>query len=166
MIRIVKGMEMEVRLDKIDHKIIQKLLTDGRASFSAIAKEVKLTDVAIKKRFERLKRKGVLNSITADLNLKALGYENPIFVQIRTELPKNKEVIRRLQEFDYVIELHQVLGEYNLLAKLVVPDLDSAEKFIERLGLLDGVLDSKTQVILSELKRTNSLPTHSLQHSL
>ena len=157
---------MEVRLDKIDHKIIQILLTDGRASFSAIAKEVNLTDVAIKKRFERLKRKGILNSITADLNLKALGYENPIFVQIRTELPKNKEVIRRLQEFDYVIELHQVLGEYNLLAKLVVPDLNSAEKFIDKLGVLDGILDSKTQVILSELKRTNSLPTFSLQGKL
>ncbi|MFH1255657.1 MAG: Lrp/AsnC family transcriptional regulator [Candidatus Diapherotrites archaeon] len=155
-----------ISLDKIDHKIIQKLLEDGRSSFSTIAKETSLTDVAIKKRVERLKRRGIINSISADLNMKILGYENPIYVQIRSELSKNKEVIKRLKEFDYVLELYQILGEYNLLAKLVVPDLDSAEKFINRLGLLDGILDVKTLMILSELKKTNSLPSASLQKKL
>lgn len=153
-------------MDKVDHKIIQHLLQDGRSSFSSIAKDVNLTDVAIKKRVERLKRKGVISAITADLNLKVLGYENPIFVQIRSEISKNKELIKRLKEFDYIIELHQVLGEYNLLAKLVVPNLSLAEKFIEKLGVLDGVLDIKTLVILSELKKTNSLPIFSLQKKL
>ena len=153
-------------LDKIDHKIISMLIEDGRASFSAIALEVKLTDVAIKKRVERLKRRGIIASITADLSLKALGYENPIFVQIRSEISKNKDVIKRLKEFDYIIEIYQVLGEYNIFAKLVVPDLDSAEKFVERLGTLDGVLDIKTLVVMSEVKKSKSLPSFSLQNKL
>ncbi len=155
-----------VALDSIDHKIIQRLLVDGRASFSNIAKEVNLTDVAIKKRVERLRRRGILTSISADLNLKALGYENPIFVQIRSELSKNRDLVKRLREFDSIIELSQVLGEYNLLAKLIVPDLDSAHKFIEKLGNIDGVIDIKTLVILSELKRANTLPAQSLQKKL
>ncbi|MEK6957464.1 MAG: Lrp/AsnC family transcriptional regulator [archaeon] len=156
---------MEV-LDKIDHKIIQLLLEDGRASFSTIAKDVKLTDVAIKKRFERLKRRGVITAISADLNLRALGYENPIFVQIRSELSKNKDVVKKLKELDYILELHQVLGEYNLVAKIVVPDLDSAEKFVERLGTIDGVLDIKTLVVISEVKKSKSLPSFSFQKKL
>src|SRR3989344_3449066 len=101
-------------LDKVDHKILSLLLEDGRASFSTIASDVKLTDVAIKKRIERLKRRGIINSITADLNLKALGYENPVLVQIRSELSKNRDVIKKLRELDYIIELYQVLGEYNI----------------------------------------------------
>ncbi|MBI4044900.1 MAG: Lrp/AsnC family transcriptional regulator [Candidatus Diapherotrites archaeon] len=153
-------------LDKIDLRILQSLLYDGRISFSAIAKEVGLTDVAIKKRFERLKRKGVIASISANLDLKTLGYENPIFVQIRSEISKNKNLVKRLREFDSIVELYQVLGEYNLLAKLVVPNLEMAEKFIESLGTLDGVLDIKASVILSELKKTNSLPIFSLQKKL
>ncbi|MFH1224490.1 MAG: Lrp/AsnC family transcriptional regulator [Candidatus Diapherotrites archaeon] len=156
----------DVTLDKIDHKIIRVLLEDGRAPFSQIAKEVALTDVAIKKRLDRLKRKGVVNSITADLNLKVLGYENPIYVQIRSEIGKNKDLVKRLHEMDFVVELNQVLGEYNLFAKLVVPDLESAEKFIEKLGVLDGVLDIKTSMVLRELKKSNALPTHSLQKTL
>ncbi len=157
---------MEITLDKIDHKIIQKLLEDGRASFSAIAKEIALTDVAIKKRVERLKKRGIISNISAELNLKVLGYENPIFVQIRTEMSKNKDVIKRLKELDYIIELYQILGEYNLLAKLIVPNIESAETFINKLGTFDGILDVKTQVILTELKKTNALPAHSLQKKL
>ena len=153
-------------LDKIDHKIISLLLEDGRASFSVIAKEVNLTDVAIKKRFERLKRRGIINLITADLNMKALGFENPIFVQIRSELSKNKDVIKKLRELDYVIEIHQVLGEYNILVRLIVPDLDSAEKFVEMLGNMDGVLDIKTMVVISEVKKSRALPSSLQQKKL
>ncbi len=157
---------MQVSLDKIDLIIIKNLLQDGRASFSSIAKETKLTDVAIKKRVESLRRRGVISSISANLNYKVLGFENPIYVQIRSEIGKNKDLIKKLGSFDYVVELYQVLGEYNLLAKLVVNNLDAAEKVINKLGLIDGILDLKTLVVLSELKQGNVMPSTALQKKL
>lgn len=157
---------MGLELDKIDHKILQMLLEDGRASFSQIAREVNLTDVAIKKRVEGLKRKGIIDSISANLNFKVLGFENPIFVQIRSELSKNKDLVKKLGTVDSIVELHQVLGEYNLFAKLIVPNLESAEHVINQIGAFDGILDVKTFVVLSELKRSNSLPSSSLQKRL
>jgi len=155
-----------VSLDKIDHIVLKALLEDGRASFSAIARETKLTDVAIKKRVESLKRRGVIDSITVDLNYKALGYENPIFVQIRSEVSKHKDIIKKLKEMDFVLELFQVLGEYNLIAKLIVPNLETAEKFINQLGLIDGIIDLKTMVVLSELKKAATLPSKTFQNKI
>ncbi len=157
---------MRVSLDRIDLIILKSLLRDGRASFSSIAKETKLTDVAIKKRVEGLKKKGVIDSITANLNLKTLGFENPIFVQIRSEIGKNKDLFKKLTDLDYVIELYQVLGEYNMLAKIVVNDLNQAEKVIAKLGVFDGLIDLKTLVVLSELKSGPSLPSGALQKRL
>jgi DNA-binding Lrp family transcriptional regulator len=157
---------MTMELDKIDYKILQMLLEDGRASFSQIAREVNLTDVAIKKRFESLKRRAIIDSISANINFKVLGFENPIFVQIRSEISKNKDLVKKLNTIDSVVELHQVLGEYNLFAKLIVSDLENAEKVINQIGSFDGILDIKTFVVLSELKRTNSLPSSSLQKKL
>jgi len=157
---------MAVSLDKIDIIILKNLLKDGRASFSSIAKQTKLTDVAVKKRVESLKRKNVISSINATLNLKALGFENPIYVQIRSELGKNKDLFKKLNELDCIVELYQVLGEYNLLAKLVVTDLNGAEKVISKLGLFDGVIDMKTLVVLSELKQGPILPSEALQKKL
>ena len=155
-----------VSLDKIDHIILKALLEDGRASFSAIARETKLTDVAIKKRVESLKRRGVIDSISVDLNYKALGYENPIFVQIRSEVSKHKDIVKKLNEMDFVLELYQVLGEYNLIAKLIVPNLETAEKFINQLGLIDGIIDLKTMVVLSELKKAATLPSKTFQNKI
>ena len=153
-------------LDKIDNIILQALLNDGRASFSAIARESNLTDVAIKKRVESLKRRGIIDNISVDLNYKALGYENPIFVQIRLAVPKQRDIIKKMNEMDFVIELHQVLGEYNLIAKLIAPNLETAERFISQLGLIDGVIDLKTMVVTSELKKTKSLPSMPLQNRI
>lgn len=155
-----------ISLDKIDLKIIQALSENGRESFSAIAREVGLTDVAIKKRLERLLKKGVIKRITAELNLKVLGFENPVYIQLRTELSKNKMITKKLAEMDYVMELYQVLGEYNILLKLLIPNLEEAEIFVEKLGTIDGVLDVKTIVVLSQLKKSNTLPAFSLQKKL
>jgi len=157
---------VSVVLDKIDHIILQALLNDGRASFSAIARETKLTDVAIKKRFESLKKRGVIDSVSVDLNYKVLGYENPIYVQLRTDVSKHKDIIKKLSSMDFVIELFQVLGEYNVLAKLIVPNLESAERFINQLGLIDGVIDLKTMVVLSEIKKTKTLPANTFQNKI
>ncbi len=157
---------MVVALDKIDHIILTALLNDGRASFSAIARETKLTDVAIKKRFESLKKRGVIDVVSLELNYKALGYENPIFVQMRTDVSKNKDIVKKLSGMDFVIELYQVLGEYNLILKLIVPNLESAERFINQLGLVDGVIDIKTMVVLSEIKKTKTLPSQPLQNKI
>lgn len=155
-----------VSLDKIDYIILKKLIEDGRTSYSNIAKDTRLTDVAIKKRIESLKKRGILTGITAELNYNVLGFENPIFVQIRSEISKNKDLVKKLESFDFVMELYQVLGEYNLIAKIVLPSLKDAEKFIERLGSLDGVIDIKSLVVLSKLKKSNSLPGSVLQKTL
>jgi DNA-binding Lrp family transcriptional regulator len=157
---------LEAKLDKIDYIILEALMSDGRASFSAIARETKLTDVAIKKRVESLKRRNIISGVSVDLNYKSLGYENPIYVQIRSEVSKNKDIVKRLRSMDFILELCQVLGEYNLIAKLIVPNLETAEKFISQLGLIDGVIDLKTMVVLSELKKSSTLPSKTLQNKL
>ncbi len=156
----------EISLDRVDHRILQALLSDGRMPYSQIAKDVSLTDVAIKKRVDSLFRKGVIDSIAVNLNFKALGFENPVFIQIRSELPKQKDVIKKISEMESVVELFQVLGEYNLLARVMVKNLADAQAVISRLGTVDGVSDVKTLVAVSQLKKSNHLPSSTLQKRL
>ena len=124
---------MFVTLDKIDFQILTRLIDDGRTSYRAIADETELTDVAIKKRVDALKRKGVISNISANLDLAVLGFSKPVFVQVRTDLSKHKDIAKKVHSFEHVSEVYQVMGEYNLLLKAVLPDLDSTKEFIERL---------------------------------
>ena len=153
-------------LDKIDNIILQALLDDGRASFSAIARESNLTDVAIKKRVESLKRRGIIDNISVDLNYRALGYENPIFLQLRCSAAKQKDVIKRLSVMDFVLEIHKVMGEYDLMIKIIAPNLETGDKFISQIGLIDGVMEHKTMVVTSQVKRSKTLPSLPLQKKI
>jgi DNA-binding Lrp family transcriptional regulator len=153
-------------IDKIDYIILKNLLVDGRTSYSALAKETDLTDVAIKKRVDSLKRRGIINAITVDINYDVLGFEKPLFIQMRIELSKTKDVIKKLESFDYVMELYHVLGEYNLLAKVILPNREIIERFIKDLSSIDGVIDIKSLFVLNKLKSSTSLPANVLQKRL
>ena len=89
-----------------------------------------------------------------------------MFREFILQPPGIKDLIKKLSALDYVTELYQVLGEYNLLIKIIVQDLDAAEKTISKLGLLDGILDLKTLVVLSELKHAVTVPSGALQKKL
>ena len=153
-------------LDKVDKLILERLLDDGRASFSQLARETKLTDVAIKKRVERLQKKGILKSISAQLDYASLGYQKPVFLHLRVDPSMNADVKKKLQSMDHVMELYDTMGEYNLLVKLVSPSMELVHRFLQDLGRLGGVRELKSHVVLNEAKRSASLPTSSLQKRL
>ncbi len=155
-----------VSFDRIDKLILQRLMEDGRASFSQIARETKLTDVAIKKRFERLKRQSVIHGVRAELNYDALGYSKPVYALVRVDPSKLRELERKLVEMDYVLELAHVLGSYTFVLKLLIPDFPKAKKMVEDMGKLDGVMEIHSMAVLSEIKKTNSLPAIPLQKKL
>jgi DNA-binding Lrp family transcriptional regulator len=81
-------------------------------------------------------------------------------------MSKTKEVLKRIRELDYVLELNQTLGEYNIFAKIVVPSIDSSENFINKLCTIDGVMDTKTMIVMKEIKNSSSLPSQPLQKKI
>lgn len=153
-------------LDRIDLLLLRRLLEDGRASFSQLARETNLTDVAIKKRFERLKRQGVINSVTAELNLDVLGFSKPVFVLMKTEPGKNKQITKRLNEMEHVVEFHELMGEHTFLLKMIAPDLSHTKRYLDDLGHVDGVREIHSLPVLAEIKRTNALPPTPFQKRL
>ncbi len=152
-----------ISLDKIDLLLLGRLLEDGRSSFSQLARETNLTDVAIKKRFERLKRQGVINTISADLNLDVLGFAKPVFVLLKTEPGKNKHIVKRLSEMESVVEFNELMGEHNFMLKLLCPDLTHVKRMMDDLGYIDGVRELRSMPVLNVVKKTNALPPTSFQ---
>ncbi|MFH0970923.1 MAG: Lrp/AsnC family transcriptional regulator [Candidatus Diapherotrites archaeon] len=152
-----------VALDKVDLLVLRRLLEDGRASFSQLARETMLTDVAIKKRFDRLKRQGIIQSISAELNLDVLGYSKPVFVLLKTEPGKNKQIVKRLHDLENVVEYHEIMGEYAFMLKMIAPDSMHVKRFLEELGHIDGIRAIHSLPVLSEVRKTDALPPTPLQ---
>ncbi|MEK6821439.1 MAG: Lrp/AsnC family transcriptional regulator [archaeon] len=152
-----------VNLDKVDLLVLRRLLEDGRASFSQLARETSLTDVAIKKRFDRLKRMGVIHGVSAELNLNAMGYEKPVFVLVKTEPGKNKQIVKRFGELENVVEFHELLGEHAFMLKMVAADTTHVKRFLDDLGKIDGIRELHSLPVLAESRKTNAFPSAPFQ---
>ncbi len=55
-------------MNRIDHKIISELQLDGRTTFKRLAEITGYSSMGIKKRFENLKKRGVIK-VSALLNM-------------------------------------------------------------------------------------------------
>ncbi|MCI0558445.1 MAG: AsnC family transcriptional regulator [Nitrososphaera sp.] len=60
---------MPVQLDEIDIAILKSLIQDGRKSFRAVSREVKVSTPTVKARYERLLNFGLIKSIKPEIDL-------------------------------------------------------------------------------------------------
>ena len=60
---------MPVQLDNLDIAILKSLMEDGRKSFRAISREIKVSTPTVKSRYERLVNMGLIKSIMPEIDL-------------------------------------------------------------------------------------------------
>jgi Lrp/AsnC family transcriptional regulator for asnA, asnC and gidA len=67
------------------------------------------------------------------------------FVFINTGPARDRDVFNELSEIKEIVELHQLLGEYTMVAKVVSEDLTSMFRVVvDKIRPIRGVLDTKT----------------------
>ena len=94
-------MKSETRtIDEIDAKIIMSLLKEARTTFTAMAKECKITVSAVRTRFTRLKKEGIINGAIMQVNPYSLGFKCVCDITVKTDPQKEKakEVMAFLKE--------------------------------------------------------------------
>jgi DNA-binding Lrp family transcriptional regulator len=66
---------LPVDLDNIDISILKSLMEDGRKSFRAISREIKVSTPTVKSRFERLVNMGLIKSVKPEIDLSKVNRE-------------------------------------------------------------------------------------------
>ena len=66
---------MPVDLDNIDVAILKSLMEDGRKSFRAISREIKVSTPTVKSRYERLVNMGLIKSVKPEIDLSKVNRE-------------------------------------------------------------------------------------------
>jgi len=121
------------KIDEIDAKIIKILLLESRTSFTAIAKECKITVTAVRMRYKRLWKDGVINGEKMLVNPHSLGYLHIVDLGMVTVVENEQEVRKFLESKPYIGELIGPLGHYNFFGKVALRDLNKLHDIIEDL---------------------------------
>lgn len=67
------------------------------------------------------------------------------FVLVSTVPGKEHEVYNKISKVKYVVEIHPLFGEYDLIVKIDAKDYSELGKtVIENIRTIEGVIDTKT----------------------
>ncbi|MFP3029344.1 MAG: leucine-responsive transcriptional regulator Lrp [Arsenophonus sp.] len=148
-------------LDRIDRNILNELQKDGRISNVELSKRVGLSPTPCLERVRRLEGQGFISSYTALLNPHYLDASLLVFVEItlnRTAADIFEQFNAVVQKLDGIQECHLVSGNFDYLLKTRVSDMSAYRKLLgETLLRLPGINDTRTYVVMEEVKQSNRL---------
>lgn len=149
-------------LDETDWRILAVLQADARVSNSELAEKVFLSPSPCLRRVRDLEQAGVIRRTVSLLDPLKLGLTVSVFIQVSLE----KQMRNALDTFensvlarDEVMECYLMTGDADYMLRVVVPDMQSLERFIvDYLAKIPGVSNIRSSFALKQVKYKTALP--------
>jgi Lrp/AsnC family transcriptional regulator, regulator for asnA, asnC and gidA len=141
-------------LDPIDLGIVQALQADGRRPFTRIARDLGVSEAAVRQRVARLEASGTLQ-IVAVTDPGALGFRIMAMLGISVEPGAAERVAAALELLPEVAYLVLVAGSFDLLVEVVCEDNEHLLRWLDTgLGAIDGIRSTEKFVYLRLVKES------------
>ena len=147
-------------MDVIDRKILNIIQNDATISYKTIAQMLNVGASTIHYRISKLKKQGVITSLSAILNAEKIGYDAIAVIGLNVEPLKMDEIAEHLSRFDEVQTIATSSGDHDLIIQLIAQNGKEIWKFINtNIKTIDGV-DKKIHVslFLDVYKHTPKIP--------
>lgn len=126
------------RLDETDRRIVQHLREDGRRPYAAIARDVGLSEAAVRQRVHRLVRDRVIH-ISAATRPTSQGFITAC-LGIRVESGRHEEVARAIADLPEAEFVATCIGADDVMADIVCETRERLyEVLVEKIRNLPGV---------------------------
>jgi Lrp/AsnC family transcriptional regulator for asnA, asnC and gidA len=141
-----------VKLDATDRHIIESLQRDGRRAFTVLAREVGISEAAVRARVRKLTVAGVID-VVAVTNPLMVGFDvmAMVGVQANSNLEQIADVVSAWDETSYVVILS---GSFDLMIEIVCADNHHLLKIVQRIREVPGVKSTETFMYLDLHKQT------------
>jgi Lrp/AsnC family leucine-responsive transcriptional regulator len=136
-------------VEEIDRKIVSLLSTDGRMSFTELARQTGLSVSAAHQRVRRLEQTGVIRGYVAICNADDIGLPLTAFISIKPfDAAAPDDVPQRLERVAAIEACHSVAGDENYILKVRVASPAALEDLLQEIRTVAGV-STRTTVVLS-----------------
>ncbi|MSY32587.1 MAG: AsnC family transcriptional regulator [Actinobacteria bacterium] len=146
-------MSSSTGLDSVDRRIVELLQRDGRRPYGAIAKDVGLSEAAVRRRVQRLRDAGVMQivAITDPLQL-GYGREALIGVRVQGDVRTVADKIASIEEANYVV---MTAGSFDIIAEVIAVDDNALVHLLnDSIRSIPGVTEVETFLYLKLAKQT------------
>ena len=151
-----------MELDATDLRILRVLQEDASISNVELARKINLSASPTLARVKNLENSGVISRYVGLVDPAALGLKMNVFIRVSLEQQGSAALERFEQEvsrFGQVMEVYLMTGDEDYLLRIVVPDIQSLERFIlDHLTKIPGIKKIRSSFALKQVKYKTALP--------
>lgn len=133
-------------LDPIDEKIISILKINSRQPFVEIAKEIGLSESAIRRRVKNLMDTKIIKRFTVELDNK--NRTSAITLISVTSTSDTSTVSTALMSLNGVEVIYEITGQYDIAAIISSSSVAEINHCIDDVRRIEGVSDTNTVIVL------------------
>ena len=157
----------KIKLDDIDHQILDILIDNTRVPFTDISKRLLISAGTVHVRVKKMEDAGIIKGSSLNLDYEKLGYSFIAYIGIYLE--KNNmtlEVLKSLESIPYVTVAHITTGKFNIYCKLRARDTKHAKELIFMIDDIEGISRTETMISLEESINDKKRLMHSIFNDL
>lgn len=133
-------------MDRKDKQILDFLKKDGRASYTEIAEMLDVSEGTVRNRIQKMQEQEVIEKFTVEIS----NTQSEAVVMIKLQTGKAIEKI--LSSFPENLEIYEVTGEYDLVAKIARSSNKEINNVLDQIRELEGIEETETYMILNKRK--------------
>ena len=157
----------KIKLDEIDHQILDMLIDNTRVPFTDIAKKLLISAGTVHVRVKKMEDSGIIQGSSLTLDYQKLGFSFIAYVGIFLQNTSQTQfVLERINDIPNVTVAHITTGKFNIFCKIRAKDTTHAKEIIFMLDDIDGVYRTETMISLEESINDKKRLMHSIFNEL
>ncbi|MHB8559957.1 MAG: Lrp/AsnC family transcriptional regulator [Thermoplasmataceae archaeon] len=144
-----------MELDEVDYKILKILESDSNTNLTEIGKRVGIFSAsAISRRIKNMKKDGIIERYTIDLNPEKLGinFITITFVRAKYSDDYMRSVANQIKEIDGVISVYFLLGDIDFVLLTRSKSKEDYENILSKLTKIVEIERTDSRTVLKVFK--------------
>jgi DNA-binding Lrp family transcriptional regulator len=143
------------RIDETDRRILRYLLRDARQPVAVLARQIGLSESAVRHRIDRLTELEIIRRFTIAVDWKKLGYPITVVVGVKVVGMPGPEAAKALRQVNEIVDIFTVTGEFDLILRIVCSDIERFEEIVERVRAYEFVEQTRSFVVLNRIREND-----------
>ena len=139
-------------MDDTDRQLLALLRDNARASVASLAKVLRVSRGTVQNRLQRLSADGTIVGYTVRLRPLAEAHQIRALMMVEVVGTRTDQVLAALRGDPAVSALHTTNGRWDIVVELRADSLESFDRVLRRIRLLDGIANTETSLLLSTHK--------------
>lgn len=139
-------------MDDTDRQLLSLLRDNARASVASLAKLLRVSRGTVQNRLHKLEADGTIVGYTTRLRPLAEAQRIRALMTVEVVGTRTDQVLTALRGDPAVSALHTTNGRWDIVAELQADSLESFDRVLSRIRLLDGIANTETSLLLSTRK--------------